>query len=76
MRQLSLKRSPYHHFLVEDDDFRRWIESLERGSITTASVYFRRVGYLCKSLRVVPRDIGSMSPKEARTFIHDLISAP
>lgn len=74
MRQLSLKRSPYHHFLVEDDDFRRWIESLERGSITTASVYFRRVGYLCKSLRVVPRDIGSMSPKEARTFIHDLIS--
>jgi len=27
---------------VEDENFRRWVEALERGSITTASNYFRK----------------------------------
>ena len=73
MRKLSLKQSPYYHML-EDDNFRRWIESLERGSVHTASVYFRRVGLLCKELGVTPAAIAAMSVKEARGFIHDAIS--
>jgi len=42
LRRLSLAKSPYHHYLVEDENFRRWVEALERGSITTASNYFRK----------------------------------
>ena len=75
MRKLSLRRSPYYHFMEEDENFRRWVESLERGSISTASVYFRRVGYLCRNLSVTPGGIAAMSVKEARNFIHDLISS-
>jgi hypothetical protein len=73
LRKLSLKQSPYYH-LLEDDNFRRWVESLERGSIQTASVYFRRVGLLCRDLGVAPGAIASMSVKDARNFIHDSIS--
>jgi hypothetical protein len=40
--------------LEEDDNFRRWVESLERGSVLTASVYFRRMGHLCASMKVTP----------------------
>ncbi len=75
MSRLSLKQSPYYHMLEEDDNFRRWVESLERGSILTASVYFRRMGLLCRDLRVTPAAIAAMSVKEARGFIHDAISS-
>ncbi|MDG7013683.1 MAG: hypothetical protein JRN11_04345 [Nitrososphaerota archaeon] len=43
MRKLSLANSPYCHFLVDDENFRRWVEALERGSIQTAANYFRKV---------------------------------
>lgn len=73
MRWLKLTQSPYHS-LLEDDNFRRWVESLERGSVNTASVYFRRVGYLCRELRIPPSQIAAMSVKDARNFIHDSIA--
>ena len=60
--------------LEEDDNFRRWVESLERGSVLTASVYFRRMGHLCASMKVTPAAIAAMTVKEGRAFIHDLIS--
>ena len=60
--------------LEEDDNFRRWVESLERGSVLTASVYFRRMGHLCVSMKVTPSTVAAMSVKEGRAFIHDLIS--
>lgn len=74
MRVLSLKRSPYYR-LMADGNSRRWVESLERGSVCTASVYFRRVGYLSRDLGVTPTGIAAMPVKEARTFIHDLITS-
>ena len=73
MRWLKLTQSPYHQ-LLDDDNFRRWIESLERGSVNTASVYFRRVGYLCRELRIPPSQIAAMSVKDARNLIHDSIA--
>ena len=73
MRWLKLSQSPYHH-LLEDDNFRRWIESLERGSVNTASVYFRRVGFLCRELRVPPSQIAAMQVKDASNFLHDSIA--
>ena len=60
--------------LEEDDNLGKWVESLARGSVLTASVYFRRVGHLCASMRVTPAAVAAMSVKEGRAFIHDLIS--
>ena len=54
MRRLSLARSPYYHHMTEDENFRRWVESLERGSITTAAVYFRRIGFISAKMHVDP----------------------
>lgn len=44
MRRLSLALSPYRYYMEEDENFRKWVEALERGSITTASNYFRKNG--------------------------------
>ena len=74
MRRLSLARSPYYHYLETDDNFRRWVESLERGSITTAAVYYRRIGFLSSKLKVEPSQIAVMNTREARDFVHDTIS--
>jgi hypothetical protein len=57
MRRLKLALSPYRHYLEEDDNFRRWVEALERGSINTASVYFRKACYSCDELGMTPKDI-------------------
>jgi len=74
LRRLSLKRSPYYHHMTEDENFRRWVESLERGSITTAAVYFRRIGFISTKMHVEPGRMAAMNAREARDFIHDLIS--
>ena len=49
MRRLSLAKSPYYHYLEEDGNFRRWVEALERGSITTAANYFRKIAPAARS---------------------------
>ena len=41
----------------------------------TASVYFRRMGHLCATMKVTPATLAAMQVKEARAFIHDLISS-
>jgi len=74
MRSLSVAKSPYFHYLKEDENFRRWVEALERGSITTASVYFRKAGYACEELRTTPKDVVTMDTKQAKFFLHDLIT--
>ena len=49
MRRLSLAKSPYYHYLEEDGNFRRWVEALERGSITTLANYFRKIAPAARS---------------------------
>jgi hypothetical protein len=39
----ELAKSPYYHYLEENENFRRWVEAIERGSIQTAANYFRKV---------------------------------
>lgn len=36
MGRLSLERSPYYRFLSEDPNFRRWVSSVEEGSLNIA----------------------------------------
>jgi hypothetical protein len=74
MRRLSLAKSPYYHYLEEDGNFRRWVEALERGSITAATNYFRKIAYGCEQLGTTPEDLTKMDAKQAKFFIHDLIS--
>jgi len=74
MRRLSLAKSPYYHYLEEDANFRRWVEALERGSILTASVYFRKACYACEQLGTTPQEVLKMNAKQAKFFLHDLIS--
>jgi site-specific recombinase XerD len=73
MGRLSLERSPYSRFLLEDPNFRRWVSSVEEGSPNTAGVYFRRVGKVCTDLNKKPSDLATMNRQEAKAFIHDSI---
>jgi hypothetical protein len=50
------------------------VEALERGSINTASVYFRKACYSCEELGMAPKDIVVMDTKQAKFFLHDLIT--
>ncbi|MDE1728052.1 MAG: hypothetical protein KGH81_02590 [Thaumarchaeota archaeon] len=46
--KLSLKNSPYKD-LLKNNQFKLWVENLERGSVITAAEYFRRIGHICKT---------------------------
>ena len=61
MRRLSLLRSPYYHYMEEDENFRTWVGSIERGSIQTASVYFRRVGFIAEKMKLAPGQMSTAS---------------
>ena len=74
MRKLSLAQSPFHHYLVEDENFRRWVEALERGSMLTASVYFRKCCSGCEQAGTTPQEVAKMDTRQAKFFLHDLIS--
>ncbi|MEM3434042.1 MAG: hypothetical protein QXU33_05885 [Candidatus Methanomethyliaceae archaeon] len=57
-------RQKYLH-LLEDPDVRRWYENVARGSITTAEVYLRRLGFFCSSLGSTPRELAAACLKTA-----------
>jgi hypothetical protein len=50
------------------------VEALERGSITTASVYFRKASYACEELKTTPKELVTMDTKQVKFFLHDLIT--
>lgn len=70
----ELAKSPYRSFL-DDVDFKRWFENVKRGSVVTAHEWFRRMGYIQKRFGKNPKDIASLSPKDATNFILDVVSA-
>lgn len=72
--KLKLERSPYKHFLDEDEEFKGWFENLERASLTTASEYIRRVGHVCTVFELTPEKLAAMSEKEAGSFLLKIIS--
>ncbi len=70
---LSQKRSPYYH-LLEDAQFRHWVENIERGSVASASEYFRRLGNICKNFGTTPAGLAKMDARTATSFLLDMIS--
>jgi len=70
--KLQLKESPYH-YLLDDPQFKLWMENLERGSTITAHEYWRRMGRICAELKVTPKQLGGMNEKEAGEFLLRMI---
>jgi hypothetical protein len=68
MRRLSLAKSSYYHYLEEDGNLRRWVGALERGSITTAANYFRKIAYGCEQLGTTPGDLTKMDTRQPSSF--------
>ncbi len=71
--KLKLTRSPYRHML-DDPQFRLWMENLERGSAITAHEYYRRMGRICRELGVTPESLASMDEKKAGNFLLAMVS--
>lgn len=68
-----MKCSPYRH-LLDDVQYRRWVENIERGSIANASECYRRVGHICKNFVTTPAELAQMDVKTATNFLLDIIS--
>jgi integrase len=69
----QIAKSPYKH-LLDDPDFRRWVDNMKRGSATYGYEVLRRMGYIEKRFKKSPKDFAKMSQKEATNFILDMIS--
>jgi hypothetical protein len=72
--QRELARSPYV-YLLDDADFRRWFQNVRRGSVVTAHEWLRRIGYIHKRFSKSPKEIASLSSKDATNFILDVVTA-
>jgi integrase len=71
--KLKLSKSPYRHML-DDPQFRLWVENLERGSAITAHEYYRRMGRICRELGVTPKALAGMDEKQAGNFLLAVVS--
>jgi len=69
----ALKESPYAH-LLNDPDFKRWVDNIKRGSATYGYEMLRRMGYVEKRFKKSPKEFAKMPPKQATNFILDLVS--
>lgn len=71
--RLKLRKSPYRQML-DDPQFKLWVENLERGSAITAHEYFRRMGRICRELDVTPKSLAGMDEKQAGNFLLAMVS--
>ncbi len=70
-------RSPYWALLKEDTDLQRWYDNVCRGSKLTASVYLRRLGFLCSTRALRPHDLvlhARSDEQWAYNFLMDLVT--
>lgn len=65
-------RSPYAH-LLDDADFKRWVDNVKRGSQTYGYEVLRRMGYVERRFGKSPKDFAKMDQKQAANFILDMI---
>ncbi|MBD3206528.1 hypothetical protein GF319_09320 [Candidatus Bathyarchaeota archaeon] len=57
---------------MENPDVERWYTNLSRGSVTTAKVYFRRLGLFCEQNNLSPKQLVQLG-KENRKKLEDLV---
>jgi PAS domain-containing protein len=63
-----------YEYLLEDQDFKRWFTNIKRGSPSYAYELRRRMGYIHRQFKKSPKDIASMTPKQAGNFILDVVT--
>ena len=63
-----------YYYLLEDPDVKRWYDNVARGSLATAAVWLRRMGFIHKNFQRTPQDLAKMSSKEAANFMLDVVS--
>ena len=63
-----------HQHLLSDPNIKRWFDNIARGSIITAEVYLRRLGYICSRLGTTPQKLAGMSEEGLYTTTLDAIS--
>jgi len=71
--KLSLENSPYKD-LLKNNQFKLWVENLERGSVITAAEYFRRIGHICKAFDTTTQKLAKLNDKAAGNFLLQVIS--
>jgi hypothetical protein len=63
-----------YHYLLDDPDFRRFIQNVRRRSETSASELLRRFGMIHKRFQKLPKDFAKMDTKQAKHFLLDMKS--
>ena len=63
-----------YEYLLKDSDFKRWFQNVKRGSVVTAQEWLRRMGLVHKKFGKTPREIASLSGREATRFLLDVVS--
>jgi hypothetical protein len=60
--------------LLKDKNLKRWYDNVARGSLVTADVYLRRLGHLCKDLKMTPQNLVEMNEDQLYNFLLDIVS--
>ena len=61
LEEADLTNSPYAH-LLDDPDFKRWVDNVKRGSQTYGYEMLRRMGYVERRFKKSPKDFAKMKP--------------
>ncbi len=67
------KLTSEYDFLLKNSDFKRWYENVARGSLVTAHVWLRRVGWIQKKFSVSPETMAKMDSRKGASFIMDVV---
>jgi hypothetical protein len=70
----QIKKSQYKR-LLNDPDFKRWLDNVERGSVSYSYECLRRMGFIQKRFGKSPSELANMTAKQATNFLLDMVSA-
>jgi len=64
----------YKKLLEADDKFRRWYENNRRSSPSAADGRLRRIGLICRTFNLTPKQIAEKDVDEGADFIMDVVA--
>lgn len=73
---MSQKRAPQvsYKLLLKDKSLKRWYDNVARGSLVTADVYLRRLGHLCRDIKITPQNLIEMNENQLYDLLLDIVS--
>jgi hypothetical protein len=69
-----LHKNSKYRWMLENEDFRMWLENVERGSLITGHEMYRRIGYICAAFDTTPAKLARMKNKAATAFALSVIT--